>query len=125
MEKTKKILMIFATAIILVAALFMLTGCGNKFDMKKMAGSYELIEMKDSDKNYSKEDIEQLKNYGLNFTIELKDDGTGSMDLFGEKSDLKYDDKGITVDDDTVSYTFEDNKLSLESDDTKMVFEKK
>lgn len=123
MKMTKKIIAVLAVVAMMMGALA-LTGCGKKFDKKKMAGKYELVEMTSGSESYTKEDLESLKAYGFTITMELKDDGTGTMTTYGEEQKLTYDKDGITIDGDKASYTFENNKITVESDGTKMVFEK-
>lgn len=123
MKLTKRIITVLAIIAMMAGALA-LTGCGKKFDKKKMAGKYELVEMSSGSETYSKEDLETLKTYGFTISMELKDDGTGTMNSYGEEQALTYDKDGITIDGDKASYTFENNKITVESDGTKMVFEK-
>lgn len=123
MKLTKKIIMVLAIVVMAMGTLA-LTGCGKKFDMKKMAGKYELVEMTNGDETYSKEDLDSLKSYGFTITMELNDDGTGKMNSYGEEQELTYDKDNITVDGDAAAYTMDGNKITVESDGTKMVFEK-
>ena len=64
------------------------------------------------------------KTLGMSITMELKADKTGVIDLMGETENLTYDDAYITVDGDKTPYTFENNRITLQEDDTKMVFQK-
>ena len=122
---SKKLVTIISISILLIGTLFILTGCGKKFDMKKMAGKYELVEMSENDKSYNKEELAKLKEYGITFTLELKEDGTGTIELYGQSSNVKYDENNITIDEDTASYSVDDNyKITIEKDGMKMVFEK-
>ncbi len=126
MKATRKIISLICVVLIAVSALA-LSGCGNsnkKFDKKKMAGTYELVEMSSGSETYSKEDLQTLKSYGLSITMEIKEDGTGSMSIYGESKEFTYDADNITVDGEKTPYTLDGNKITFEQDDTKMVFEK-
>ena len=120
MKKTSKILMFLAIAALLMSMLVVLTGCG-----EKVAGKYELIEMSSKSETFGKDQIEELKNLGFTYTLELREDGTGVMTIAGENTEFKYDDKNIIVEGVSTPYTFENNKLTVSENDEKMVFEKK
>lgn len=68
-----------------------------------------------------KEDLEEM---GTAMTLELLEDGTGTMDYDGTVYDLTWDDSSITMEDVADSYTLEDGVLILANDDTEMVFER-
>lgn len=123
MKLTKRIITVLAIIAMMAGALA-LTGCGKKFDKKKMAGKYELVEMTSGSESYSKEDLDSLKAYGFTISMELKEDGTGTMTTYGEEQALTFDKDGITIDGDKAPYTFDKDKITVESDGTKMVFEK-
>ena len=50
-------------------------------DISEMAGDYDLVEMSEDDETYTKEDLATLKAMGLEITMKLKDDGTGSLNM--------------------------------------------
>ena len=91
---------------------------------KNIAGYYELYEMSSGDQSYSHEDIENLKSLGLNVTLELKDDKTGVLNLFGETVELTYDKTNMIVDNEPAPYKIEDGKITMEQDGEKLVFQK-
>lgn len=95
-----------------------------KEEQINLVGKYELIEMKSNDKSYSKEDIQSLKNIDLTVTVELKEDKTAVLDLFGSKQEFKYDNKYFYSNDDKISFTVENNKLKLIRDGEYLYFEK-
>lgn len=53
--------------------------------------------------------------------ILFNEDGTGRI-RFDNESEFTYDDKNLTVDGDAQPYTFEDGKVTIELEGTKMVF---
>ena len=73
--------------IIAVFALcFVLVGCGKN----DIVGKYTLESMTMGGETLKAADLKEL---GGTATIEFKKDGTGVMDLFGEKQNFKYDKK--------------------------------
>ena len=68
-----------------------------------------------------KEDLEEL---GTAMTLDLLEDGTGTMDYDGTVYNLTWDDSSITMEDVADFYTLEDGVLILANADTEMVFER-
>lgn len=89
-----------------------------------IAGQYELYEMTSGDESYTNEELESLKALGLKVTLELKEDHTGTLDLFGENMELTYDNKNMIVDGKAEPYTVKDDKITLEQEGEKLVFQK-
>ena len=133
MKLTKKLLAVACVIVMAISALA-LSGCsiGNeesgtkteKKSVESLAGKYELVEMSSGSESYGKDELEALKTLGYTIVLELNEDGTGALDMYGEKEDLTYDDSSITVDGVKTPYTRSGNKITFEQDDTKMVFEK-
>ena len=76
--------------------------------------------MKEMEEMYKEMDMEAPEMY-----LELKDDGTGKL-VVGEDDteEIEWKDDVISADGEDVKYTVEDGKFTMESDGTKMVFEK-
>ncbi|MCR5735787.1 MAG: hypothetical protein K6G22_14365 [Lachnospiraceae bacterium] len=71
------------------------------------------------------EDYAMLYEMGAYMYLVLNEDGTGVMDLLGDADDLEWDETMITFEDTEPSeYTYEDGKITIEEDETKMVFER-
>lgn len=122
--ETKKIISAVLVFTVLAMCLVVLTGCGG-FDAKAMAGKYTLIEMSEGDEKYGEDQLKAMKDsLGLEFTMELKEDGTGKMEMYGESQDLKFDKDNITIDGDSAKYEFKDNKITIKEKDITMVFKK-
>lgn len=68
-----------------------------------------------------KEDLEEM---GTAMTLDLLEDGTGTMDYDRTVYDLTWDDSSITMEDVADFYTLEDGVLMLANADTEMVFER-
>ena len=80
----------------------------------------ETMTMKEMEEMYKEMDMEAPEMY-----LELKDDGTGKL-VVGEDDteEIEWKDGVISAAGEDVKYTVEDGKLTMESDGTKMVFEK-
>ena len=123
----------------LLLAVLLLTGCGGAADTASnvetgtaadaatiaaadtAAGTWELVSMTYNGMTVGKEDLEEM---GTAMTLELLEDGTGTMDYDGTVYDLTWDDSSITMEDVADSYTLEDGVLMLANDETEMVFER-
>ena len=123
----------------LLLAVLLLTGCGEAADTASnvgtdaavdtvttaaadtAAGTWELVSMTYNGMTVGKEDLEEM---GTAMTLDLLEDGTGTMDYDGTVYDLTWDDSSITMEDVTDFYTLEDGVLMLANADTEMVFER-
>lgn len=141
MKITKKVVALLMVVLMTVSVLA-LTGCGKKndelqkelensvqnlvdsIDVSTMAGKYKLVEMTAEGESYGEEELTALEAFGMTITLELREDGTGVMDIYGEQSELTYDSQNITVDGEKTPFTKSGDKITFEQDDTKMVFEK-
>lgn len=88
-----------------------------------LVGTYKLtgIERDGEDQSNS---INILEGLGMTATMELKEDKTGELDLFGEKSEITYDDKNITIDNQPTEYKYKDGEISIEQGGSKLIFTK-
>ena len=73
--------------------------------------------------------MDMFEEWGISCILVLDEDGTGSLDLFSEVSDLKWEAKdattaSITVDKETTDVKLEDGKLVLEDGEDKLIFSK-
>ena len=97
-------------------------GLGN--DISNISGMYNLIEMSQADKTYSEEEIDALKTLGLTVTLELKEDKTGVLKLYGEEMNLTYDRNNMTINEGSAPYTFDGSTIKMEQNGNKLVFKK-
>lgn len=106
---------------------FALVGCGAN-NKAGFVGSWDIES--GSSENMSASSIEVMKKFGMNITMTLKDDGTGSMDLVGEHADFTWEatsasEGKMTVQGNETKLKLADGKLMLEqSDGTSMTFAK-
>ena len=113
----KKALFLFVILLSVVA----LTGCGKG----SMVGEYKIVEASESSTTYKGDD---LKKYGINYTLSVKSDGTAIFALGDNKEELTYDDNYFYSKDDKtnkVPYKFNNGKITLEEDGLSMTFAKK
>ena len=125
-SKSNKPLIIGIVAVAVVAAAtFIILGVCGVFGGKNLTGKYELVDIV-SDGESQTSSMELLKAFGMSAEMELRSDKTGTMSMYGEDTDVKWDDKTITSDGESAEYSFKDNKLTIKSKDgSEMVFEKK
>lgn len=122
-NKIIKTCVIIAAVVLVIVAIYLIFN-KNGLGSKNIVGYYELYEMSSDDEDYSYEDLQNLKSLGLEVTLELRDDKTGTLNLFGETMDLTYDNKNMTVDGEYAPYKVDDNKITMEQDGQKLVFQK-
>ena len=73
--------------------------------------------------------MDMLKEWGVNCILILDEDGTGTLDLFLEVDDLKWEAKDattvtITAEDESYDLKLKDDKLVLEVEGDKLIFTK-
>lgn len=125
----KKSVLAFLTCVLALA--FALTGCsgGGKDPKANFVGSWELSGGTLEGEELTDEYMDMFEEWGISCILVLDEDGTGSLDLFSEVSDLKWEAKdattaSITVDKETTDVKLEDGKLVLEDDEDKLIFSK-
>ena len=107
-------------AVVAILFLFVFKGNGN------IAGSYKLVEMTEGSQTYSGSQLEAMESLmGKSVGLELKADKTGTLEVFGKKIEITYDDKNVIANGSPCPYTVNGNRITLEQSGTKMVFEKK
>ena len=116
----------FFIGIIIAAVIAVLAATGffvytKFFATPNISGTYELTGM-ESDGEDQSDSITVLKGLGLKATLELKEDKTGKLDLFGDDSDLTYDKDKINIDGNAASYSYKDGTLTIEENGTKLIF---
>ena len=120
-KKSEKIIIIaiaFLAIIAIIGTIILINIKGKE----SVVGKYKIVEMI-SDGEDSSEQIKEMENLGMYFTMELNENGRGKISMFGEEMDITYDDKVITLDEDSQNYYIDgENRLVLENDNTKMVF---
>ena len=109
-----------------------LVGCGgNNAEAAKaaFAGTWDLVEMSQNGEVTGSEDLETLKSLGLEVYVNLNEDGTSALVLFGETIDGTWEatsttEGKITMEGQDVSMKIEDSKLTFEQEGATLTFEK-
>ncbi len=105
-------------------------GSGSSGDVKAAwVGTWDLVEMEENGEVTGSEDLEMLRSLGLDVYLELNQDGTGSLVLFGEAMDGKWEAKSateatFTLEGQTVDMKIADSKLAMEQNGSKLTFKK-
>lgn len=127
MKKTMKLTLCL---ILVLSTVLCMAACGG--DKNGIAGKYVVYSM-DSNGMTIKGDTLTAALSAMGMTIDdmyiqLNDDGTGKMSVFGETADMAYADGKIwpvEEPEEKVSFTVSGGKLTLEVEGNKMVFTKK
>ena len=106
---------IVALALVLTMV-FALAACGAGGGAKP--GTYTLTKMIADGEDYTS----MLGMLGMEITMVLEKDGTGYMDMYGEKMDITWDAKNITLDGDAQAYTVDGDEITMTEGDTSMTF---
>ena len=108
---------ILALTLVLVMVLA-LCACGNS---SKMAGTWELTAMTSDGEDY----YATLKEYGITVILQLNEDGTGYLDVGGEKEDITWSGSSITIDGEKEFVKLNGDTLTIEEPDAVMTFTRK
>ena len=95
-------------------------------DRDEIVGSYSLCNMDDGSGEDNSEAIAALAAMGMTGSLEIREDGSAVLDLFGETIDLEFDFEKETVIfvDDVLDFEYEDGYLSFGDDEATFVFTK-
>lgn len=124
-KKTNKGLIIglVVGVIAVVAIVFVVVlALGNK--EKSIIGTYDLVGMVSEGEEISKEDIELMKQYGLYVYMQIDDETSGVLNMFGERLPFKYDSDNIVINNELCPYTYKNEKLTLKKDTEELIFHK-
>lgn len=114
-------------ACVLMACLFIFSvaSCGAT-DNSKLVGNYELSKAEGVGINLTGEQIDALKAIGMTATLEIKDNNTAVMDLFGEKLNFTYNlTKMIfTCEGKDEKFTFDGKKIAFNNEGRSLEFTK-
>lgn len=108
---------------------FSLVACGGgSVDKSKFVGSWTLES--GSDENLDADSIELMKSLGLEVTLVLNEDDTGSIDMFGQKEDITWEASSATegkmtmTDAGSANIKIDGDKLVMSDDSASMTFAK-
>lgn len=107
-----------------LASVGILAGCGSS--EASNAGKYTITSLSVNGTEVNLQDLAKAAGASLDeFYIELKEDGTGSLNAYGEAQNLTWDKKNITKDGEAVPYTVNGNELSIVQEGMTIKAEKK
>lgn len=103
---------------------FSITACGGK-KVAPEVGKYKAISVEEGGTKIEGETLESL---GMDVTLELKEDGTGTMNFGGEEGPVEWKD-GKIIDKSSgettkIKYILKDNTITLSEDTMSIVLEK-
>ena len=90
----------------------------------KMIGIYELTNVVSADGISSADDIALLKQYNLVVYLELKDDGVGTLNNYGEVMDITYTDSVINMYGNDYKYSQNDDIITINVDENTYEYKK-
>ena len=112
-------------AVLTVVCILSLSSCSAT--KKNIVGTYNLISATGGGMSIPDEQLNNFKSMGLTATLEVRDDNTAEMDIFGQKVEMTYNiNKMIfTVNGKNTKFTFDGSKITIVTNDTTMVFLKR
>lgn len=112
-------------AILALLLLFSLSSCDTA--KGKIVGVYDLVSARGGGMDISDEKMEEFKAMGLSATLEVREDNTAGMDIYGSKVEMTYNlSKMIfTVDGKNTKFTFDGSRITIVTNGTTMVFVKR
>lgn len=94
-EMGKKIGRILAIVACAFALCLVVTACGSsKKYAEEFVGHYQIVSMDYDGESISEDDMESLREWGLDVVMVLDEDGTGEINLMGEVSDVTWEATG-------------------------------
>ena len=91
-----------------------------------LAGKYELASVIDPEGETMQDDLSVLGDNDLSITMELKNDGSGVFNLFGQELPLTWTNKEIVMNGETIPIKYKDHLLEIkdpEGGNSTLVFE--
>ena len=109
-----KKLVALALVIVMVVAMVACGGGGKD----PAVGTWKLTGMFMDGQDYSA----YLGLLGMEMTLTLNEDGTGTMDAMGESINITWSDGKITNEGESIPFSVDGDKLTMEEDGTQLVF---
>ena len=106
---------ILALTLILVMV-FALCACGG--GKNAAVGTWKLTGLFEGEEDYSA----YLAMLGMDLTIVLNEDGTGTMEMMGEKIDITWADGKIMNEGESLSFSVDGDTLTISEEGERMVF---
>ena len=109
MARLKKVVALMACALV---ACFVIAGCGKQDFTQDFIGTWEICEMEEGGEVTSQDDLDLLRKFNLNVTLELTED-KAVLDLFGETQEGTWEATASK----TGTITFEDSSADMAIND--------
>ena len=106
---------ILALTLILVMV-FALCACGG--GKNAAVGTWKLTGLFEGEEDYSA----YLAMLGMDLTLVLNEDGTGTMEMMGEKIDITWADGKIINEGESLSFSVDGDTLTISEEGERMVF---
>lgn len=120
---------VLAVALMLLLACMGIAGCSGGDATKEYVGDWKLVEMQSGGETMSADDLAAMEALGLSVKMNVKEDKTFTIDLFGEQESGTWEAKSateasFTIEGSVVKATLKDGKLTLADSENTLVFEK-
>ena len=119
----KKLLCLMMVAVMAIG----LVACGG-LKTSDLEGDYEFVKWKNGKDTITMKDLKKLSSDAA-FTLKIKEDGKGELNMTGEKQDVKFDvdKKTVKTSGGEATFTYEDDTLTMNNKKEKsyIVFKKK
>ncbi len=128
MKTMGKLIAVLACAL---ALCFALAGCDQSADQykKNFQGNWELSGLTEGNTTYGESDLAMLKSWGMNVTLSMNEDGTMTLNYFGEAAEGNWEPKDANtvtfkMMGDSVDGKLSDGVLSIDVEGASMQFKK-
>ena len=111
-----KKLVALCLVLVLVVAVVALAGGGGGKD--PAVGTWKLTGLFEGEEDYSA----YLAMLGMDLTLVLNEDGTGTMEMMGEKLDITWADGKIMNEGESLSFSVDGDTLTIAEEGERMVF---
>jgi hypothetical protein len=112
-------------ALLALILVFSLASCDTA--KEKIVGTYDLVSSRGGGMDISEQQMEIFRASGLSATLEVRDDNTAEMDIYGNKVEMTYNLSKMIfiVNGKNTKFTFDGSKITIVSNGTTMVFLKR
>lgn len=112
--------------LLLVVISLMMVGCGCQKEEKKEENTgpqiYKIIELSNDTDKYDKNELQEV---GINYELIINDQENAVLKMGSQELKLIYNEKSfITENEDILAYVKSNNRITIDMDGEKMVFEK-
>lgn len=125
LNKKALVVLLFVLMLLLLAVILGIHSA-SKATASNIAGSYVLESVEGSGGGITSGDVDEMKKLGLEITLEVHDNGTAIMDVFGQTTNISYDINKMTmnIDGQKASFKYKRRKLTIKQNGSEMVFRK-